>query len=178
MKRNRIKLNENALRHIIRESLKNIIREQEEEVPYDVYGGIDDYPEEETPEEQWRKLHNAQYYDSDTEQMDKDREAFDKGSGVRPHCVVGDADHKLEFDSLNAFQRKEHPWNYEKGAYGMDALDPERSWARDERVFNGFPHNGNPDRGHTEEDEALPEEYLNESISKAIRRVLKEQNKQ
>ena len=158
MKKNnkRVRLNESTLRQMIRESLKNIIREQDElDDDPSAWGGIDDYPENETPDEQWK---------NDWREFYKD-----------PHWMLSepgaDADFELRHSGLNGFQRDD------QGEYGMKALNPNVIVGRDARMFNGWEHDGNPSAAkYSEEDEELPQEYLdslNESISRAIKKVIK-----
>lgn len=167
----RVRLNENTLRKMIRESLKNVIREQDElDDDPSVWGGIDDYPENETSAEQWRKLQNAQFGDPRPEQWRKDWREFSRDPKWMFSEPGKDADYRLGHEDENGFQRNG------KGEYGMDALDPNIKYARDTRMFNGWRIDGNPsDVNHSPEDEELPQEYLdslNESISRAIKKVI------
>ena len=168
--RRRKKLNENTLRKIIRESIKSIIRE-ESEVPYDVYGGIDDYPENETSEEQWRKLQNAQYGEPSGEQWNKDWREFRNPPKWMFSEPGEDADFQLGLGTENAFQRNGRCGS--PGFEGMHALDPDSKYAREPRMYNGWEHHGNPaSANYSDEDNELPQEYLNESISRAIKKVI------
>jgi len=172
--RRRVRLNESTLRQMIRESLKNIIREENElDDDPSAWGGIDDYPENETPEEQWRKLDNAQHGDARTDQWDKDFREFTK----MPQHTLGqdETDYRLKHDELSAFPRNGEYG--EPGIHGMAALNPKLTYGRSPRVYNGWEHYGNPASAkYPDEDEGLPQEYLNslnESVRRAIKKVIR-----